>query len=356
MAIQNRIQDLLDEVVRKGHELGVQVAAYHKGALIADAWSGDMDASRRTKISGDTLFPVFSTTKGIAATIIHLLVERGQIAYDTRIAQVWPEFAANGKSEITLRYCLTHMAGLPHVPMTIGPPQIHDWDAVCAALAAAKPAWSPGSRMEYHAMTYGWLLGEVAQRVDGRPFSQMVQEEICAPLNIETLFTGLPAVLDSHVATLEAREFEMPVLDETVPQAVPAFAWPLHEMMNRPEARRACQPASNGIMNARAIARHYAALLPGGVEGVELLPPERIREAIVWHEPPGEAPLHFGLGYLVGGEGSNMGSENSFGHGGYGGSLGFADLETGLAFGFTRNLFSPAPTLEKVLGELRAAL
>lgn len=356
MTIQNRIQDLLNEIVSEGQELGVQVTAYQKGKLIVDAWSGTMDSTCDAKVDGDTLFPVFSTTKGIAATIIHLLVERGQIAYDTRVAEVWPEFGANGKEEIRLRHCLTHTAGLPHVPMKISREQIHNWDAVCAALAEAEPAWLPGTRMEYHAMTYGWLLGEVAQRVDGRLFSQMVQDEICKPLSIKTLFTGLPAALESQVAILEARDFEMPVIDDSVPQAVPLYVWPLHEMMNRSEARRACQPASNGIMNARAIARHYAALLPGGVDGIELLPPGRIREAIKWQPAPDDSPLRMGLGYMIGGEGSIMGNERAFGHGGHGGSMGFANLETGLAFGFTRNLFSSAPTLERIVKELGQAL
>jgi CubicO group peptidase (beta-lactamase class C family) len=148
----------------------------------------------------------------------------------------------------------------------------------------------------------------------------------------------------------------MPQVDDSVPQPVPGWLWPLHEMMNRSDARRSCQPASNGVMNARAVARHYAALLPGGVDGVELLPPERIRKATSWQQAPDESPLRMGLGYMIGGEGSPMGGAQSFGHGGYGGSLGFADLETGLAFGLTKNLFSSAPTVGEIVNELRNRL
>lgn len=359
-AIQDSIQNLLDEAVRDGQERGIQVAAYRNGALVVDAWSGiangNSETTRSIAVDGDTLFPVFSTTKGIAATILHLLVERGQVAYDTRVAEVWPQFAAHGKQDITLRQCMTHMAGLPHLPSGIGWTQLHDWDAMCAALANIEPSWPPGTRMEYHAITYGWLLGEVAQRVDGRAFSQLVQEEICGPLGIETLFVGLPSALESRVATLETRDFETPVIDDAVPQAVPGWLWPLHEMMNRSDARRACQPASNGIMNARAIARHYAALLPGGVDGIELLPPERIREATAWQRLADETPLRMGLGYMIGGEDSVMGNETAFGHGGFGGSLGFADPESRLVFGLTKNLFSPSKTVEKVVHELRNCL
>jgi len=356
MDINKRIQNLLDQAVANGQELGIQVTAYVNGTLIVDAWSGTADATRGVPVDGDTLFPVFSTTKGIAATIIHLLVERGLVDYDTRVAQVWPEFAAHGKQSITLRHCMTHMAGLPQVPPGIGWAQLHDWDFMCAAMADLEPLWPPGTRMEYHAVTYGWLLGEVARRVDGRPFAQLVQDEICRPLGIATLFCGVPAELESRVATLELRDQEIPQVDDSLPQPVPGWLWPLHEMMNRSDARRSCQPASNGIMNARAIARHYAALLPAGVDGVELLPPERIRQATEWQRPPGEAPLRMGLGYILGGEGSPMGGESAFGHGGYGGSLGFADRASGLAFGLTKNLFSPAPTVSEIVHELRECL
>lgn len=353
--IQSRIQNLLDTTVEDGKERGVQVAAYVNGTLLVDGWSGMADASQGLAVDAETLFPVFSTTKGMAATILNLLVERGQIDYDTRVAEVWPEFAAHGKQDITLRQCMTHTASLPHVPQSISPENLHNWDAVCAALADSKPAWPPGTRMEYHAMTYGWLLGEVAQRVDGRRFSQIVQDEICQQLNIHTLFAGLPTGTPAQIARLEMPDFEMPQMDDS-PQAVPGWVWPLHEMMNRPEAHRACQPASNGLMNARAIARHYAALLPGGVDGIELLPPERIRKATVWQKLTAEDPLRMGLGYMLGGEDSVMGGISAFGHGGYGGSLGFADPATGLAFGLTKNLFSSAETVSKVVTALRENL
>jgi CubicO group peptidase (beta-lactamase class C family) len=354
-AIQDRIQNLLDELVNNGQELGVQVAVYRNGEPVVDAWSGMM-ASGGAAVDGDTLFPVFSTTKGIAATIIHLLVERGQIDYDTPVAEVWPEFATGGKEHVTLRHCLTHTSGLPYLPMGIDWETLHDWDAMCAAFAVMKPAWPPGTRMEYHAMTYGWLLGEIARRVDGRAFAQIVQEEICRPLNINTLFCGLPDGMDARVATLEMPDFAMPEMDDTQPQSVPRFVWPLHEMMNRPEARRGCQPASNGIMNARAIARHYAALLPGGVDGVELLPPARVNVVATPHRIGNDDPLQMALGYgLVGGQPGDT-YVSAFGHGGYGGSIGLADRDTGLAFGFTKNLFSSADTTGQVMMVLRDAM
>lgn len=160
--MQDLIQSLLNEATSHGQELGIQVAAYYKGKLVVDTWSGYSDSTRSMEVNGDTLFPVFSTTKGITATIIHLLVERDQIDYETRVAQVWPEFGINGKEEITLRQCLTHTAGLPYMPEEVGLTEVHQWDGMCRAITHMEPSWLPGPRMEYHALTYGWLLGEIA--------------------------------------------------------------------------------------------------------------------------------------------------------------------------------------------------
>lgn len=186
----------------------------------------------------------------------------------------------------------------------------------------------------------------------------MVQEEICQPLNLNTLFIGLPATgegqSEPEIATLETRDYEMPEIDDSLPQAVPGWLWPLHEMMNQPEARLTCQPASSGLMNARAIAKHYAALLPGGVDGIELLPPDRVRMATAGQHLPDGTPLQGGLGYMLGGEDLVMGPPSAFGHGGYGGSLGFAGPESELAFGLTKNQSSPANMVEKIVHEVRA--
>src|SRR5262249_12177992 len=145
----------------------------------------------------------------------------------------------------------------------------------------------PGVRQDYHAITYSWLAPEVARIVDSRPFNQILRDEIGRPLGIENeLFIGIPDEAESRVALLDEKNPNPPPApDDSKPQQIPAWMSPLHEMMNRPDARRACIPASNGIMTARAIARHYAALLPGGVDGIELLSPDRIREATIRQFP-----------------------------------------------------------------------
>jgi CubicO group peptidase (beta-lactamase class C family) len=209
----------------------------------------------------------------------------------------------------------------------------------------------------YHGITSSWTVGEVIRRVDGRAFSQMMRDEIGAPLGIESeMFVGIPDEAEPRVATLEMSGEPLPLPHDATPQAVPAMFHPLHEWMNRPDARRACVPASNGIMSARAIARHYAALLPGGVDGIELLPPGRIRLAI---DPPwtGKArpeDPHFShrLGYLVCGFLPGV----EFGHGGYGESQGIANIDQRLAIGFTRNRFDSKTTFPRLVEIVRQEL
>jgi len=335
------------------------VAVYIESELVADAFAGIADPATGHRVAGDTPFPVFSTTKGMAATLAHLLVERGRIDYDTRIAEVWPEFAAHGKSEITLRQALNHTAGVPNTPVGISHADLCNWETMCAKIADLKPVSPPGMEYAYHAITYSWTVGEVLRRVDGRSFQRMLHDEICVPLGITNeMFVGIPDEVESRVAFLEVKTDDsanQPLPHDATPQAVPALVQPLHAWMNRPDARRACIPASNGIMTARAIARHYAALLPGGVDGVELLPPERIRLATEAQWPgnakPGDPPPGHRLGY-----GGGPISATSFGHGGYGGSLGFANIEHRLAFGFTRNRFVSDASLPRIVETLQQSL
>lgn len=358
--IAQTIQSLLDQFIAEDSERGVQVAVYLKGELVADAFAGIADPATGGQVTGDTLFPIFSTTKGIAATLAHLLVERGKIDYDTRIADVWPEFAAHGKGEITLRHGLNHTAGLPNMPTGISHAELCDWETMCAKIADLKPVSLPGMEYAYHAITYSWIVGEVIRRVDGRSFQQMLHEEICVPLHItQELFVGIPDEVEPRVAILEAKNDEsanQPLPHDATPQAIPALVQPLHEWMNRPDARRACIPASNGIMTARAIARHYASLLPGGVDGVELLPPERIRRATEpqWpgNPPERDSPPKHRLGYSVG----TPFSATGFGHDGYGGSIGFAEIEHSLAFGFTRNRFVSDTSLLRIIEVFRESI
>lgn len=351
--LQSRIDTLLAKQCSDGRERGIQVVAYHRGELIVDTCAGIADVRTGVPVTRETLFPVFSVTKGFLATVIHQLVEQGLLSYDTRIAEVWPEFGAHGKTAITLEHVLRHRAGLPCLPPQITPEDTADWDGICRTIANLTPEWPAGSNCIYHALTYGWLLGEVARRVTGQGFSRLLKERITTPLGLETLFVGIPKDVSPTVGWVEESAFEMPP-DDGTPQAVPRSMLPLATWMNNPAAHRACVPAGNGIMNAQAMARHYAALLPGGLNGVELLPPSRVEAATALIPLPTtadeEAPNHFALGYAVGLlEAERDDTTRAFGHGGYGGSTAFADRERQLAVGITRNLLQPdAPAREVI--------
>jgi CubicO group peptidase (beta-lactamase class C family) len=239
-----------------------------------------------------------------------------------------------------------------------------DWAKICRAIEDQTPVAPPGASVVYHAVTFGWIVGEVLRRVDGRPFARMLREEIAEPLGAPDLYVGLPPALDDRMAELDeifepGRTF--PPKDDPTPREVAAFMVPLHRWMNLPEGRRACVPASNGIAMARALARHYAALVPGGVDGVELLPPSRVKLATVpivaTTDPENGNPKRIALGYFTGDGPANMGSRPSiFGHAGYGGAMGFADPEMGLAVGFTKNLYSAKGASGTIFQAVRSAL
>jgi len=348
---QTAVQAALDEAISSGVERGLQVAAYLDGELVADAWAGVADPGTGRGVNGDTLFTIFSCGKGVTAAAIHALAERGLFSYDDAIATYWPEFAANGKGGITIRHALTHTAGIPQMPPDAA---MSDWEAMCQGIAALTPQWEPGTQSGYHALTFGWILGELARRVDGRSFERIVAEDICAPLGIASLFFGIPDSVESRVAPLE-----------NDPATTEAAATRTPEIFNRPEIRRAVIPAGGGIGNARSLARHYAALVGDGIDTVRLLPPERVSIATALQVEGRDTilgvPIRKGLGYFLGRPTSPMGERATvFGHSGHGGSIGFADPEYGFAFALTKNrLVIPAPgegTVNKVADAARAAL
>lgn len=335
---QMHIRRFLDDRVARGQETGLQAAAYYKGKLIVDAWVGHDAAGK--PVDGDTLFVVFSVTKGITATVIHMLVERGLLAYDAPIARYWPEFAQNGKTTITLRQVMAHTSGIPHLPPNMLPEDMLDWAKMRAWIEQAAPLWPPGTQTGYHALTIGWILGEVAQRVDGRPIARIVAEDICAPLKIDSLFFGMPGALADRLAVLEYEPDPalVPPPDALIWQVIPATLQPLNTWANRLEFARAVVPAGNAVANARALARVYAALVGDGVEGVRLLPPERVRAAIQIQTDDVDCVIGQawpkGLGYFLGSATATTTciSATAFGHTGAGGFTAYADPAYDLAF------------------------
>lgn len=351
---QMRIQSLVEKLVSSGNDRGVQVAVYREGKLIVDVFAGTMDATSGRKVDAQTLFPVFSTTKGVAATIVHRLVERGLLDYEAPIAKYWPEFAAEGKGSITLRHAMSHTSGMWAMPKGLEMGDLADWDGMCQRIADLPAATAPGTQVRYHAITYSWLVCEPACRVTGKTFPELVREEITSPLGIEQdLFMGISDREQARVATLETpHPFTMPATEDL---AIPNYVLPLETLMNDPRLQRACVPASAGIMTAHAIARHYASLLPGGVDGVQLMSDTTHAYATRLHRPDNDTPVaelphRFGLGYGLRGPLDDLTS--LFGHGGYGGSTGYADQRRGLGVGVTKNTMNAPRQVADLVAEV----
>jgi CubicO group peptidase (beta-lactamase class C family) len=335
------VQQLLDERVASGDEVGLKVAVYVDGVLAVDVWAGSADEITGRPVDGGTLFTSWSMTKGLVATCLHLLVDRGQAEYDAPIATYWPEFAAHGKGSATLRHALIHAAGVPQMPDGVTPEMMTDWEAMCAAIAGHAPLWTPGSTIAYHAWTFGWIIGEIVRRIDGRPLAQFAREELCQPLGIETFYLGIPDAAEPRVARLRQHSSSLEAtlqFSDMARRAMPPHVTTA-EVVNRPDVRRASIPGGGGIMNARAVARHYAMLAgSGALDGMRLLSPERIGTISALQTDAVDqvvgVPLRKALGYQLADDPRATG----FGHGGNGGSLGFADPARNLAFGLTKTL------------------
>lgn len=357
--MQAQVQTLLDEWVADGRETGLQVALYRHGQLRVSAWAGWADRANGRRVDGNTLFCAFSASKGVTATLIHALVERGALAYDRPIAYDWPAFAANGKASVTLRMVLAHTAGIPHMPPDTLPEHLADWPRMVAWVEQATPLWEPGTATGYHALTWGWILGELAQRVTGKPFTQLMRAFVTEPIGAaDDIVFGASEAFESGVGVSErvaALENDPPPkqrlrADALILRATPLSLFPLSKTHNRPDVRAAVLPASGGLMTAQALARHYAALIGSGLDGVRLLSAQTIAQATTLQtdalDRVLEVPYRKALGYYLGTDAppSEMTAiADAFGHPGSGGTLAWANPSTGWAFALckTRLTFRP---------------
>ncbi|MDI5942169.1 serine hydrolase domain-containing protein, partial [Micromonospora sp. DH15] len=336
--LRAEIHATIDDLVCTGREAGVQVAAYLHGEPIVDAHAGVADTTTGRPMTAATGVYGVSTGKGLTATVVHVLAERGHLDYDLRIADVWPEFARHGKDHITLRHALTHTAGIPALPADVTLDDFADWDRMCGIVADARPLWTPGHQLAYHAWTFGWIVGEVIRRVTGRRVGDILTEDVAAPLGVAgellcgvhpTAQPGLARMEDGNLSTmLEVFAGQLPHLDRVVPPGVR----PDVTLATRPDVLAVDVPAV-GTLTARAAARMYAALL-GPVDGVRLISPHRLRAvsspAVRGTEWVFGRETTWGLGYSIDDDGS-------FGAAGSGGSLAFAYPRWGLTVAATRN-------------------
>ena len=352
-----RVRDAFAENFEARGDIGAGCAVYVDGRLVVDLVGGVADPRSGRPYSADTLQVVFSATKGAVATVAHVLAERGMIDVDAPVAQYWPEFAENGKGSIPVRWLLSHQAGLYAMDGWPGnrSPLEWEWDDVCAALARQAPLFEPGSAFGYHAITFGFLLGEVVRRVTGRTIGAVFQDEVAKPLGLD-FWIGLPAAEHHRVAPLLADDQPTdPAMDALLDQLMGAdtpFGRAMMirdrsdlgntDAMNDPAFWSKEIPAINGVTNARSLARMYASLI-SDVDGIRLLSRNTVERATTNQVSGGnvvlfDQPTRIGLGYILPSESSaRMGGEHSFGHAGMGGSLGFADPDRGVAFGYVMN-------------------
>lgn len=341
--INDLIQDILDDEVSSGREYGLQFALYKDGCCIVDAYSGTTEQNGGESVTSSTLFPVFSTTKGITSTIIHRLADRGLIRYDEPVCTYWNEFAQNNKSDITIRHILTHTAGMQNMPNSMTVEDSCDSRTVAEIIASLPAASRPGERFDYHAVTFGTILGEVASRVTEKSFPEIVRSEICEIIGDENIYCGLHD--DSKVvATLYEPNWNRDMITNLEYSPIPNCAVPLHEMMNSSKGRRASMPASSGIMSAKAISAHYAALMPHGAEGKRFFGSSRLEKATELYIPEIPCDEKRCLGYIF-----YDAEMTVIGHGGYGGSNGFADMKNNIAAGFTKNHFNGNDVWGKII-------
>lgn len=338
-SLQARVQRQIDALVFAGREIGVQVAAYHEGMPIVSAVSGLADESTGARVTPDTPFFSFSTGKGLTATAVHVLAERGKIDYDLRIADVWPEFGRHGKDRTTLRHALTHSAGVPGVPSYTTPEDFLDWDRMCRTIAGSSPAWEPGTRHGFHEWTWGWLVGEVVRRATQRPIAWVVAEDVARPLGADReLFFGVPPQELNRVARLKDRNWaaaleQLSAGIEHFDEIAPPGVRPEAGLANRRDILQTDIPAV-ATVSARAMARMYAALMDH-VNGVRLITPERLRAATtVLTDGPdwafnGDLPKTLGFTAQCGG--------TRFGWSGNGGSLAGFYPELRLSVAITKN-------------------
>jgi CubicO group peptidase (beta-lactamase class C family) len=333
-------------------ETGAALAIMLDGKPVVDIWAGHTDVARTQPWDRDTIVNVYSTTKGMTAICAHRLVDQGRLDLDAPVAKYWPEFAAGGKEKLPVRYLLSHQAGMAAIRRPMSLSDIFDWATMAGTLAEQEPWWEPGTKHGYHALTYGWLVGEVIRRLSGMSVGTFFREEVARPFGIDCQI-GLPAAEDVRVAPLipppppppEQLDLLMEILKDPESLLAKAFINPpvLPEAANTREWRAAEIPAANGHTNARALARVYGILACGGaVNGTRLLSQESIVRARTQQAdgPDALLPLHtrFGLGFMLSTPYEKMGpNPHTFGHGGMGGSMAFADPDARLGFGYVMN-------------------
>ncbi len=353
------LREVFERSFDEDRETGASLAVVLDGRPVVDLWGGHADAARTRAWERDTIVNLYSTTKGPTALCAHVLADRGELDLDATVARHWPEFAQAGKDGISVRQLLCHQAGLPGIRGKLEVEDLYDWKKMTDLIAEEEPWWKPGTRHGYHALTFGWLVGEVVRRVAGRSLGTFFRDEIAQPLDLD-LHIGLAAEHDVRVAELIpiplSAQRASPLFANRDSLAAKVLSNPtIRPKQTRTREWRAAEiPAANGHGNARGIARLYGALARGGeIDSVRVIREPAIAEATREHAAGPDAvlvfPMHWGAGFIVNGARVIYGpNARSFGHSGYGGSFGFADPDARLGMGYAMNRMGAA-----VAGDLR---
>ncbi|MEU3348693.1 serine hydrolase domain-containing protein [Streptomyces sp. NPDC006700] len=362
-------------------ERGAAVAVYRDGHRVVDLWAGTRDVDGTADSAPwerGTAQIVRSATKGVAAAVLLLLHQRGELDLDAPVGTYWPEFKASGKERTLVRDLLAHRAGVPVLDRPLTPEQAADPVLGAEAVAAQAPAWEPGTDHGYHAQTYSWLTGELVRRITGRSIGEWIAHEVAGPVGAD-LWVGLPAGESGRVGRVGQVEPPRTATGlRTRPKRSVAEAYADPESLTRrafaaitplpdendPAYRAAVLPASNGIATADGLARFYAALIGEVDGGTRLFTPRTMELARTEHSAGPDrvlvAPTRFGLGPMLHSPASPLLGPGSFGHPGRGGALGFADPDSAVAFAYVTNGFhsnvTADPRAQALVHAVRASL
>jgi CubicO group peptidase (beta-lactamase class C family) len=323
-------------------DVGAAFAVYRHGECVVDLWGGYADCARTRPWQRDTLVNLWSTTKGVTAMAVAKLVDRGALRYDDKVARFWPEFAAAGKAEVTVAHIMSHQAGLPGFAEPTSLDDLYDQELCAARLAAQAPLWEPGTANGYHACTYGVLTAEIVRRIDGRPIGRLIAEDIARPTGAD-FHLGLPPALRSRRAETMPPEHPVDMSQvEMTPAMMLGLASPAMDPSrpNDPRWLDAELPALNGHASAAGLATLFAALLAGEIVGEATLDAmTRIAadraDLVIGLNP------QWAMGVATNASGMFGPEPATFGHGGWGGSLGIAHRDSGIAIGYVLNHMGP---------------
>ena len=339
----------------QGLDVGASVAVYLRGEPVVDLWGGQLDKVGSEPWREDTIVNVWSTTKTMTNLCALILADRGEVDLASPVARYWPEFAAAGKASVEVRHLLAHTAGLSGWTEPLSVSDLYDWEKATSLLAAQEPWWEPGSSSGYHAVTQGYLVGEVIRRVTGVSVGRFFAEEVAGPLGAD-FFIGTPPEADERVGLLIPPE-TMPTLEDMPGEiAIRTFANPLLDATSSWSIpwRRAEIPAAGGHGNARSVAAVHSVVACGGeARGVRLLSRAGC-ETIFEEQSNGKdlvlgVPIRFGMGFGLSGEMMPAGPHTYF-WGGWGGSLVVSDLDTELTVAYVMNKMESG-----MVGDLRGA-